>query len=77
MASPAQLATMVVDKKILKVTGTVIRAWRWEGEATGAQPKCMAGAIAPFPSHCCILDKLSSMVIMGSHFQLSFVPNEA
>lgn len=68
---------MTVDKKTLKVTETVIKAWGWEGEAAATQPECLAGAVVPLTSHRCILNKLSFLVSKSSRFQLSFVRNEA
>lgn len=66
MMSPAQLAITTVDTTIRKVTGTVIKVHGWEGKATAAQPKCIAGAKAHSTSHCCILDKT---FIHSSHWQ--------
>lgn len=54
---------MITDKEILKVTGTIIKAQGWEGEAQC--PRSMAGTAAPLTSHCCILNKLSLMVIFN------------
>lgn len=77
MMSPVWPVITIADKKILKVTGIAFNAWGWEGEATATQPKCITGTVTPLTTYCCILDKLSLIVITGSHFQLSFVHNEA
>lgn len=54
----------------------MIKAGKWEEEATITAPECTV-VTAPLTSHCCILDKLSLMVITSSHIQLSFLHNEA
>lgn len=77
MVSPAWPAITIFNIYILKVTRIVIKAGKWEEEATATDPECIAVVIAPLTSHCCILDKLSLMVITSSHLQLSFVHNEA
>lgn len=76
MVSPAQVAITTIDKQILKVTRTVFKARRWEGETTVTQFECIASAKAHLTPSCCILDKLSFIVITGSHLQLSSVSNE-
>lgn len=76
MVRPAQMAIATIDKQILQVTRTVFKACRWEGEATAEQFECTASAKAHLTSSCCILDKLSLIVITGSNLQLSSVSNE-